>query len=142
MGQAPIFLLAMVLCGIVLPKLTTGQNRDDADAKKSRLARIDFLGAAFLGSGLLALLLPLKIGGQQVPWTSPVVAALFASGAVLLGLFMVTEIRWAKEPIFPLRLLKNREVVISYLTMACQTAAQVGVCPRLLLYYLVRFTHP
>ncbi|KAI6093636.1 MFS general substrate transporter [Hypoxylon rubiginosum] len=137
LGQAPIFLLAMVLCGIVLPKLTTGQNRDDADAKKSRLARIDFLGAAFLGSGLLALLLPLKIGGQQVPWTSPVVAALFASGAVLLGLFMVTEIRWAKEPIFPLRLLKNREVVISYLTMACQTAAQVGMMVSVPLYFQV-----
>ncbi|XXG94494.1 hypothetical protein Hte_000751 [Hypoxylon texense] len=137
LGQAPIFLLAMVLCGIVLPNLTTGPSRDNADATKSRLARIDFLGAAFLGGGLLALLLPLRIAGQKVPWTSPIVPLLFALGAALLGLFIVTEMRWAKEPIFPLRLLKNREVVISYLIMACQTAAQVGMMVSVPLYFQV-----
>ncbi|KAI1761365.1 MFS general substrate transporter [Hypoxylon sp. FL1150] len=137
LGQTPIFLLAMVLCGMVLPKLTTGQNPGNAETTKSRLARIDFLGAALLGSGLLALLLPLKIAGQQVPWTSPVVPVLFASGAILLALFMVTEIRWAKEPIFPLRLLNNREVVISYLIMACQIAAQVGMMVSVPLYFQV-----
>ncbi len=141
LGQAPIFLLAMILCGIVLPNLTTGQSRGNADATKSRLARIDFLGAAFLGSGLLALLLPLRLAGQRVPWTSPVIPLLFALGIVLLGLFTVTEMRWAKEPIFPLRLLNNREVVFSYLIMACQIAAQVGVCPLNSLYLRVEITH-
>lgn len=143
LGQAPIFLLAMVLCALVLPNMSTEQDRTDAGFTRSRLSRIDFLGATFLGSGLLAVLLPLRIAGQKVPWTDPVVPSLFVLGSVLLILFVVTEMRWAKEPIFPLRLLKNREVVFSYLIMVCQTAAQVGVCPLLKhpSLYSTRITH-
>ncbi|OTA93847.1 hypothetical protein M434DRAFT_21204 [Hypoxylon sp. CO27-5] len=136
-GQAPIFLLAMIVCGMVLPNLTTGQDRNDAGVKKSRLARIDFLGAAFLGSGILSILLPLRIAGEKVPWTSPIVPSLFVLGAVLLTLFVITEVRWAKEPIFPMRLLRNREVVFSYLIMVCQTAAQLGMMVSVPLYFQV-----
>ncbi|OTB06738.1 hypothetical protein M426DRAFT_258408 [Hypoxylon sp. CI-4A] len=136
-GQAPIFLLAMVLCAVVLPNLTTGENRRDDSFTKNRLARIDFLGAAFLGSGLLAILFPLRIGGQKVPWSSPIIPSLFALGAVLLVLFAITEARWAKEPIFPLRLLRNREVVFSYLIMVSQTAAQLGMMVSVPLYFQV-----
>lgn len=123
-GQAPIFLLAMVCCGIILPNMTTGPYRVAAGVAKSHLARIDFLGAAFLGSGLLSVLLPLRLAGQKVPWTSPIIPSLFALGVILLALFVVTEMRWAKEPILPLRLLRNRELVFSYLIMACQVSIQ------------------
>lgn len=126
-GQAPIFLFAMILCGIVLPDLKPRNTQVNDEVASSRLRRIDFLGAAFLGTGLLALLLPLRIGGQKVPWISPIVLSLFAAGILLLALFVVTEMRWATEPIFPLRLLNNREVVFSYFITICQTAAQVGV---------------
>ncbi|KAI1384976.1 MFS general substrate transporter [Hypoxylon trugodes] len=136
-GQAPIFLLAMVLCGIILPNMTTGRIRTDAESSKSRLARIDFLGAFFLGAGLLSILLPLRIAGQKVPWTSPIVPSLFGLGAVLLALFAVTEARWAKEPIFPLRLLRNRGMVLGYVIMVCQTAAQVGMMLSVPLYFQV-----
>ncbi|KAI0841921.1 MFS general substrate transporter [Hypoxylon sp. FL0890] len=136
LGQTPIFLLAMIVCGTVLPNLMIGQDRNDAAFTNSRLARIDFLGATFLGSGLLAVLLPLRISGQ-VPWTSPIVPSLFALGAVLLALFVITEMRWAKEPIFPLRLLRNREVVFNYLIMVCQTAAQLGMMVSVPLYFQV-----
>ncbi|KAL7629507.1 hypothetical protein AAE478_001028 [Parahypoxylon ruwenzoriense] len=127
----------MILCGLVLPNLTTGQNQVDADNPRNRLARIDFLGAAFLGSGLLALLLPLRIAGQEVPWTSSVVLSSFALGAILLALFVITESRWAKEPIFPLRLLKNRDVVFSYFITLCQSAAQLGMMVSVPLYFQV-----
>lgn len=115
LGQVPIFLLAMALCWMVLPNITTEQNKTNAETRKSRLARIDFLGASLLGGGLLAVLLPLRIAGQKVPWGSPIVLSLFTLGISLLLLFTIAEIRWAKEPIFPLRLLKNRDVVFSYL---------------------------
>ncbi|KAI1208040.1 MFS general substrate transporter [Annulohypoxylon truncatum] len=136
-GQAPIFIFAMILCALVLPSLTTRQGQIDAGSMKAKLARIDFLGAIFLGSGILSLLLPLRIAGQEVPWTSPIVLSLLIIGAVLLTLFIVTEMRWAKEPIFPLRLLRNRDVVFSYLIMGCQTAAQVGMMFAVPLYFQV-----
>ncbi|KAF3061750.1 Vacuolar membrane amino acid uptake transporter fnx2 [Daldinia childiae] len=137
LGQAPIFLLAMALCWMILPNLTTEQSKTNTETTKSRLARIDFLGASLLGGGLLAVLLPLRIAGQKVPWGSPVVLSLFAIGILLLALFTVAEIRWAKEPIFPLRLLKNRDVVFSYLIMVLQTAAQVGMMVAVPLYFQV-----
>ncbi|KAI1086070.1 MFS general substrate transporter [Rostrohypoxylon terebratum] len=137
LGQAPIFMFAMVLCALVLPNLTTRQGQVDAGSIRGKLARIDFLGAILLGSGLLSVLLPLRIAGQKVPWTDPIVPSLFATGAALLTLFIVTEMRWAKEPIFPLRLLRNRDVVFSYLIMACQTAAQVGMMVSVPLYFQV-----
>ncbi|KAI0378093.1 MFS general substrate transporter [Hypomontagnella monticulosa] len=136
-GQAPIFLLAMILCAVVLPNMSTEHDQTDVASTRSRLSRIDFLGATFLGSGLLAVLLPLRIAGQKVPWTDPIVPSLFGLGSVLLALFVVTEMRWAKEPIFPLRLLRNREVVFSYLIMVCQTAAQVGMMVSVPLYFQV-----
>ncbi|KAI1480275.1 MFS general substrate transporter [Daldinia eschscholtzii] len=137
LGQAPIFLFAMVLCGMTLPNLTTERSRANTETTKSRLARIDFLGASLLGAGLLSILLPLRIAGQKVSWGSPMVLSLFALGAVLLALFAVAEMRWAKEPIFPLRLLKNRDVVFSYLIMVLQTAAQVGMMVAVPLYFQV-----
>ncbi|KAI0854300.1 MFS general substrate transporter [Daldinia vernicosa] len=137
LGQAPIFLLAMALCWMILPNLTIEQNKMNAETTKSRLARIDFLGAGLLGGGLLAILLPLRIAGQKVPWGSPVVLSLFTLGIFLLVLFTIAEMRWAKEPIFPLRLLKNRDVVFSYLIMVLQTAAQVGMMVAVPLYFQV-----
>ncbi|KAI2784530.1 MFS general substrate transporter [Daldinia loculata] len=137
LGQVPIFLLAMALCWMILPNITTEQNKTNAETRKSRLARIDFLGASLLGGGLLAVLLPLRIAGQKVPWGSPIVLSLFTLGIFLLALFTIAEMRWAKEPIFPLRLLKNRDVVFSYLIMVLQTAAQVGMMVAVPLYFQV-----
>lgn len=124
----------MLLCYIVLPTLTPHNNRDQntssqctVSSSSSRLARVDFLGALLLGTGLLALLLPIEIGGQKVAWTHPLIFALLAVGAVLLLLFAVVEVYVAKEPIFPLRLLRNRNVVLCYFVSCFQGAAQLSV---------------
>lgn len=63
-------------------------------------------------------------------WTSTKVLTLFAVSTVSGTLFMVVEGFWAKEPIFPLRLLLNRDVVTSYINLAFQTGAQGAVCIR------------
>ncbi|CAJ2501266.1 Uu.00g041190.m01.CDS01 [Anthostomella pinea] len=139
LGQIPIFVIAMVVCWFILPNLgVPPQGCSEGDGRTgSRLARIDFLGAAFLGSGLLALLLPLKIAGQKIPWTHPAVSALFVGGILLLGMFVITEARWAKEPIFPLRLLRQKDVVLSYVINIFQTAAQVAMMFSVPLYFQV-----
>ena len=75
-------------------------------------------------------MLPLEIGGEKIPWSHPLIAILFAGGTVLLLLFLATEAWWAKEPVFPLVLLRQRDVVASYIVMGCQLAAQIGVSNR------------
>lgn len=128
LGQVPVFVVAMILCWLIFSKLEAQRpGHFKADACQSSLARFDFLGAGTLGLGTLALLLPLEIGGQKVPWSHPTVFVLFGVGAMFLGVFFMAETRWAKEPIFPLRLLKSRDALLGYFIVGCILAAQGGV---------------
>jgi hypothetical protein len=72
-------------------------------------------------------MLPLEIGGQKIPWSHPNIFALFAIGTFLLGLFVLAETCWAREPIFPLRLLQNPQALLGYFIVGCILAAQSGV---------------
>ena len=72
-------------------------------------------------------MLPIEIGGTKIPWTHPLIFVLFGAGTLLLALFLATEAWWAKEPIFPLVLLMQGDVIASYVIMGCQIAAQLGV---------------
>ncbi|EMR69783.1 putative multidrug resistance protein [Eutypa lata UCREL1] len=141
LGQTPIFAVAMLLCYIVLPPLTstptTANHEEGTELKDSRLARVDFLGAFLLGAGVLALLLPIEIGGQKVAWTHPLIYVSFAIGTVLLILFVLTESYVAREPIFPLRLLRNRDLVLCYLINCFQGAAQLSMMFSVPLYFQV-----
>ncbi|KAH7160402.1 major facilitator superfamily domain-containing protein [Dactylonectria estremocensis] len=136
-GQAPIFLVAMLLCWILLPESTASSPAGRNIDMRSSLARIDGLGAFFLGSGILALMLPLEIGGQKVSWTHPLVFSLIGAGIVLLFLFVRVEATWAKEPIFPLRLFGRRNVTMSYFIVAAQNGAQLGMMYSVPIYFQV-----
>lgn len=96
-----------------------------------KLKRIDFLGSGLLSATIICFLLVLDLGGQKMPWSSPVVLVL-AGLAVAFGLlFLLVEGYWAREPVFPLRLLIHRDVITAYLIAGLQIAAQFGVSPGL-----------
>lgn len=76
---------------------------------------------------ILPVMVAFDMGGQKIPWDSPVIIGLFAASLGSAVLFCLTERYWAKEPIFPLRLLSHYVVVTSYLQLAIQTAIQVAV---------------
>ncbi|KAK9473087.1 major facilitator superfamily domain-containing protein [Dipodascopsis tothii] len=79
-------------------------------ATADKLARIDFLGSFTLISSLVLFLVALSIGGNYVPWGSFTVIFSFFFGLVSLGAFTYIELYVAREPIIPIRLLKNRTV--------------------------------
>ncbi|ORY65766.1 major facilitator superfamily domain-containing protein [Pseudomassariella vexata] len=139
LGQTPIFALALVLCWLVLPTVSTATTarRTSDSSISSQLARIDFTGAFILGLALLSLMLPLEIGGQKVPWNHPIVFGLFGTGPVLLALFLLIELRWVREPIFSPRILRRPNVVLCYCIMGCQVAAQLGMMFTVPLYFKV-----
>lgn len=104
----------------------------------SKLVRVDFLGAAILASLILSLLLPMELGGNEVTWTHPLIFGLFGAAAFLLIIFVLVEKHWAKEPILDLVLFTQRDVMLSYLIMAFQSAAQFGVSsPKLDVYRML-----
>ncbi|NUR31054.1 MAG: MFS transporter, partial [Catenulispora sp.] len=67
---------------------------------------IDWPGIALGLSGLTCLLLVASWGGQQYPWSSPLIIALAVAGVALPALFVVVERRSA-EPLIPLGLFTS-----------------------------------
>jgi MFS family permease len=134
-SQVPLAGIAMVLIATALPSHHCNNLEDEM--QQSRLARIDFMGAIFMTLSILGLLLPLEVGGEQVPWSSPFIMVLFA-GAVGFGLlFLATEAWVAKEPIIPLILLRQRDVVVSSFIMLFQCSAQTSLMFAVPLYFQV-----
>lgn len=68
--------------------------------------RVDYLGAALLVATVTSLLLATIWGGQEYPWSHPVIVALLAGGLAGAALFLRVEQR-AAEPILPLRLFRS-----------------------------------
>jgi ABC-type transport system involved in cytochrome c biogenesis permease subunit len=130
LGQAPIVGFALILCAICLPASTPSHiSPTDGSSRTAwqRLRRIDFRGAAIFGAMILAFLVPTELGGDHLPWSHPIIAAMFASSITLLFIFVAAEKR-TQEPIIPLEIFHNRDAVLSYLIMGLQGAAQIGVC--------------
>ncbi|MEN3346109.1 MAG: hypothetical protein V7635_2685, partial [Arthrobacter sp.] len=62
--------------------------------------RVDYLGAVLLTLSLSLIILGALEGGQAWAWNSPMSIAVFATGAVLLAVFLLVE-RRAAEPVLP-----------------------------------------
>ncbi|SPO01835.1 uncharacterized protein DNG_04508 [Cephalotrichum gorgonifer] len=154
-GQGPIFLVAALMAWVLLPQDSTvpekRQRPDDHDVEaldevpapaetetiRSKLVQIDFQGAALLALTILAVLIPADLGGKTLPWNHPTILSLFASSILFGGLFLATEAWWSTNPVFPLSLLRQRNVVLSYVITLSQVAAQMGMMFSVPIYFQV-----
>jgi predicted MFS family arabinose efflux permease len=68
--------------------------------------KLDVIGAVLMAAGSVTFLLALTWGGTRYPWTSPVIAGLFASALALWAAFAVRVVT-TPEPFLPLSLLRN-----------------------------------
>ncbi|KAI9289536.1 major facilitator superfamily domain-containing protein [Umbelopsis sp. AD052] len=78
---------------------------------RAQLKRIDYAGTVVILIMATLILLGLNMGGIQYPWDSAPVLACLIVGFVFVGLFVLVEHKYAKEPIVPLRLFRKRTVV-------------------------------
>lgn len=106
--QLPVMLISCALAfNVKIP---------EKKKETARIDRVDFLGALTLILCLVTLLLGLNTGGNQVPWTHPLVLVTLPASAVFLGLFIYIEARVATEPVIPVKLLLNRTVASACLS--------------------------
>ncbi|KAM0811117.1 putative Major facilitator superfamily domain-containing protein [Seiridium cardinale] len=139
LGQAPLFVIAIISCLLAIPntrRASAPQDQTSAN-KVNLLIRIDIVGILLLGLSILVLMLPLELGGVKIPWQHPAIFVLFGLGAVLLSLFLATEAWWAPNPVFPIRMLKNREILACYLVIGLLAAAQTALVFSVPLYFQV-----
>ncbi|KAK8060029.1 MFS multidrug transporter [Apiospora saccharicola] len=117
--NAPAGAVATAMIAFLMPTNFPDQGKPaahvDLRAKFSRasLARLDLLGAAILLAATVLIVFGFEEAGSRYPWASaPILSALIV-GALLLAAFLfwervVARPHHAQEPIFPLRLMKDR----------------------------------
>lgn len=109
LSQVPFVIISGILVFFLV-------NIPPKKSEKSKLSRVDFLGAFSLVTTLVLLLLGLNSGGNIVPWNHPLVYVSLPLSGVSLLAFIYVEARIAKEPIIPVKLLLDRTVAGACLT--------------------------
>ncbi|CUU57908.1 drug resistance transporter, EmrB/QacA subfamily [Parafrankia irregularis] len=79
---------------------------------------IDYLGATLIAAGVSCLLIWTSLAGSSFGWVSGQSALLLGGGLALLAVAVAVEAR-AKEPIVPLRLFRDRTIVLTIIASAC-----------------------
>ena len=118
--QIPFSMLAMIQIAINI-RIPVEQ------AKATKFERVDVLGALALLATMLMMLLGLSSAGNTVAWTHPLVLTSLPLAVVFLGVFVFVELRYAAEPIIPLRLFANRTVAAVCLTHFLSSMARFGL---------------
>lgn len=81
--------------------------KEQVEQKKRQ---IDYVGAATLSGAIVVLLFALLQGGTTWAWNSLPSIGLFVLAAVLLGVFVIQELRFP-EPVLPMTLFTDRTIV-------------------------------
>jgi EmrB/QacA subfamily drug resistance transporter len=95
----PLGLIVLAIAAHTLKKLPVVRRR----------AEIDYGSMALLSAATIALLCVLSLGGKRLAWDSPGLLSLAAGAVLLAGLFLYRQLH-AKEPILPLRFLRDRVI--------------------------------
>ncbi|MGC4862358.1 MDR family MFS transporter [Micromonospora sp. DT41] len=90
-----------------------------------RKAKIDWLGALLITSGVSTLLIWSSLAGNKFDWASGWTALMVIGGLVLLGLAVFVESR-AAEPIVPLTIFRSRTVSLTTIASVLVGVAMFG----------------
>ncbi|KAF9880058.1 hypothetical protein CkaCkLH20_02012 [Colletotrichum karsti] len=105
-------------------------NPPDEDFSSS-VKKIDYAGSFTSSAGVILLLIPISGGGAYFPWNSAMVISMLTIGALALVSFVIVEWKFAKLPMMPIPIFKNKAVVI----MLAQTFL-FGAAYQSYLYYV------
>lgn len=73
-----------------------------------RLKKIDYAGAITVVSAVIAFLMATSLGGNIMPWSSPIVLTCFAISFVLSIAFCFIEAKFASHPLMPWEIISSR----------------------------------
>lgn len=98
-------------------------HQKSAVTKANRFKNMDLLGIAVIIASISLLIVGLDMGGTMAAWEAPATIACLCVGSVLVGVFIYIELRIARQPLVPMWIFKERNVVTSFLvTFLCATA--------------------
>ncbi|KAL1615416.1 hypothetical protein SLS56_011829 [Neofusicoccum ribis] len=97
-----------------------------------RVKKLDWIGMLLSVGGFVTLIMAISFGGLEYAWSSGSEIALFVVGGVMWIAFAVQQVfaigTTEQDRVFPVSLLRNREAVLLFLTMATGSgAAFIGI---------------
>jgi MFS family permease len=117
LAQVPFSLFALVVGYFVLKNPSRELTLSWGEITlKTLLKRVDVVGSLILVFGLLIQLIGLSCGGNELPWSHPLVIVTLASSVALIPVFVVVETCTQAIPIIPIRMLKGFAPVIAQVT--------------------------
>ena len=79
----------------------------------NNLGQLDYLGSVLLVVGLAIQLMGLNLGGNELPWSSPVVVGCLVVSILILATFIYVEGWIATKPVLPLSMLRQRATIFN-----------------------------
>lgn len=98
------------------------------------LKAIDWIGSILVVGAALMILLRLDFGDVVFAWDSVTVICLIVFGVVAIGVFVLNEWKFTRNPVIPLRLFTNRTMVAAYIVWAMNFYVMIGLSYCLPLY--------
>ncbi len=87
---------------------------------------IDWAGATLIVGGVSILLVWVSLAGSSFDWVSATTALLLGVGVLVIAAAVYVEARVAREPVIPLKLFKDRTIVLATLASAMIGLAMFG----------------
>jgi MFS family permease len=130
LGQVPLTIFASLLIvwkfkntiGLPDGELVTANRKEI-----SKIRRIDFIGAALLSTAIISFLFSVDFLAEHESGQTPKLIVTTSGFFILILTFIVVEVKYIKEPIFPPKLVLRRDVATTYLINIFQSAAQMAV---------------
>lgn len=103
--QLPLSGFGILVGFLSIEKATTGADND--------LGQLDYLGSVLLVLGLAIQLMGLNLGGNELPWSSPIVVGCLVISIIILAIFIYVEGWIASKPVLPLSMLTQRATIVN-----------------------------
>ncbi|CCF34255.1 hypothetical protein CH063_06289 [Colletotrichum higginsianum] len=103
---SPLGVIVGVISYFLLP------SKPPQDEFVESVKKIDYAGSLTSSAGVILLLIPISGGGAYFPWNSAMVISMLTIGALALVSFVIVEWKFAKLPMMPVPIFKNKVIVV------------------------------
>ncbi|OLN87473.1 putative transporter C3H1.06c 5 [Colletotrichum chlorophyti] len=103
---APLGVVVGIIAFVFLP------SKPREDSFKNSAKKIDYAGSLTSSLGVILVLIPISGGGAYFPWNSAMVISMLTIGGLALVSFVIVEWKFAKLPMMPVSIFKNKVIVV------------------------------
>nr|QKG86294.1 MFS general substrate transporter [Aspergillus sp. FM242] len=123
------FTLAILAFFLRVPKVT------NSDPLSRQLIRLDPLGTLVFLPGIICFLLALQWGGNDYPWQSGRIIALFVVAGVLIIAFAIIQVWRQEDATIPPRIIRQRSVFFGAIFALCIGGGMISMLYTLALWF-------